>query len=264
MLTDAERESFARALWKAEVEHAPIEALTALHPEADIVDAYEIATLVTASKLAAGLTVKGHKIGLTSKAMRSMVDAKEPDYGTLFDDVFVPEASEVDFGRLNAPSAEVELAFVLGRGLSGPSVTVADVIRATDFVLPAIEIVDKRYTRRGPGNPVVDSIADAAWCGLVVLGGNPRRLTDIDIRAVGASLVINGELEDSGLSSAVMGNPVVAVAWLANKLYEFGVALEPGHVVLSGSFTRAVPFSRGDTVSAQFDTFGEVGFKAGR
>ena len=114
-------------------------------------------------------------------------------------------------------------------------------IRATDFVLPCIEVVDNRQQGRGP-NLLVDSIADAASCGLVVLGGCPVRLTDVDIRRIGASLAINGIIEESGVASAVMGNPINAVAWLANKLHEFGVATEAGHVILSGSFIKAVPF----------------------
>ena len=129
------------------------------------------------------------------------------------------------------------------------------------FASHAIEIVDSRYVRRGP-TPLVDSISDAASCGLVVLGGRPRRLTDVDLRRVGATLSINGTLEESGVAAAVMGNPVNSVAWLANKLHDFGVPLEAGHVVLSGSFVRAVPFTAGDTIVAIFDHFGEVTFAA--
>ena len=138
----------------------------------------------------------------------------------------------------------------------------ADVIRATDFVLPCIEIVDTRQKGRGP-NMLVDSIADAAACGLVVLGGRPARLTDIDIRRIGASLSINGVVEESGVASAVMGNPINAVAWLANKLHEYGVTLEAGHVILSGSFIKAIPFSRATPSSRCSTRLGEVTFIAG-
>ena len=137
----------------------------------------------------------------------------------------------------------------------------ADVIRATDFVLPCIEIVDTRQKGRGP-NTLVDSISDAAACGLVVLGGRPMRLHDVDIRRIGASLAINGTVEESGVAQAVMGNPINAIAWLANKLHEYDVELEAGHVLLSGSFIKAIPFQPGDSVVALFDTLGEVTFNA--
>lgn len=254
-MSDADRRAAAAALYAAERDHAPIALITTTHPEADVDDAYRISMLVTEMKVAAGRTIKGHKIGLTSKAMRSTTGATEPDYGTLFDDWFVDEASAVPMNRLNRPLVEVELAFVLKDHLRGPSVNAADVIRATDFVLPALEVVDFRYTERPK---LVDSIADDAACGFVVLGGNPRRLTDIDIRRVSASLSRNGEIEETGVASAVMGNPINAIAWLARKLHEFGVEMEPGHVVLSGSFIKAVPSGAGDSLVALFDGLGEV------
>ena len=179
--------------------------------------------------------------------MRSLTGATEPDYGTMFDDWFVLEASTVSRERMNRPLVEVEIAFVLRQDLPGPAVNAADVIRATDFVLPCIEIVDSRQKGRGP-NMLVDSISDAASCGLVVLGGRPIRLVDVDLRRIGASLAINGVVEESGVASAVMGNPINSIAWLANKLHEYGTALEAGHVLLSGSFIKAIPFQSGDSV----------------
>jgi 2-keto-4-pentenoate hydratase len=177
----------------------------------------------------------------------------------MFDNWIIPEGAVLKYNEMNRPLVEVELAFVLREGLSGPGVNVADVIRCTDFVVPAIEIVDTRQSDRGPKG-LIDSISDAAACGLVVLGGNPRRLTDIDVRRIGASLAINGVIEESGVASAVMSNPLNAVAWLINKLSEFGVAPEAGHVILSGSFIKAIPFGPGATVAAQFDVLGEVTF----
>lgn len=259
MLTAEQRSAMAHALYRAEVDRAPIEPFTITHPDADLDDAYAIAQAVTALKVAAGRTIKGYKVGLTSKAMQQATGATEPDYGTITDDWIVPEASTVDTSRLNRPLAEVELAFVLAHDLGGPGVTAVDVIRATDFVLPAIEIVDTRYAGRGP-KPLIDSVADAAWCGLVMLGGRPVRLTDIDLRCEGASLVKNGTIEETGIGSAVMGNPINAVAWLANKLASFGVTMEAGSVVLSGSFLKAIPFRGGDTIAAMFTTLGDVTF----
>jgi 2-keto-4-pentenoate hydratase len=262
-LSADQHEAAAAALFEAERTGAWIEPISAQHPDADIEDAYAISKAVTRLKVAAGRIVKGHKIGLTSKAMRSLTGATEPDYGTMFDNWFVAEGSVVQRSTMNRPLVEVEIAFVLKHDLPGPSVNAADVIRATDFVLPCLEIVDTRQSGRGP-NTLIDSVSDAAACGFVVLGGNPRRLTEIDIRRVGATLYVNGDAEESGMASAVMGNPVTSVAWLANKLHEYGVALEAGHVVLSGSFIKAIPFGAGDTLTALFDTLGEVSLSVAR
>jgi 2-keto-4-pentenoate hydratase len=258
-LTDEQRAAAARALLDAETEHSPIDAISTTYPDADVEDAYRISMAVTALKLARGRTIKGHKIGLTSKPMQQLVGTTEPDYGSIFDDWFVLEGSTVDMARLNRPLVEVEIAFVLGTPLAGSTNNAADVIRATDFVLPAIEIVDTRY--RGYGtNLLVDSIADAASCGLVVLGSRPMRLTDFDLRREGAALYKNGTVEESGVAAAVMGNPVNAVVWLVNQLGEFGVPMEAGNVILSGSFLKAIPFTAGDTIAALFDTLGDVTF----
>ncbi len=248
-------------LYRAELDWAPIEPISSQYPAADIEDAYRISQAVTELKVADGRIVKGHKIGLTSKAMRSTTGATEPDYGTMFDNWFLLEGAVVPRSRMNRPLAEVELAFVLAKGLSGPGVSVADVIGAIDYVVPSIEVVDTRQAGRGT-NILVDSIADAAACGFVILGGNPVRLTDIDVRNVGATLAVNGEIEESGMARAVMGNPLNAVAWLVNKLHDYGVSPRAGHVILSGSFVRAIPFQVGDSVAALFNEgLGEVTFR---
>ena len=262
ILSDSDVATAAKALYRAELDWAPIEPISTTYPTAGIEDAYRISQAVTDLKVAAGRIVKGHKIGLTSKAMRSLTGATEPDYGTMFDNWFLFEGCIVPRSKMNRPLVEAELAFVLREPLRGPGVTVADVIRATDFVLPAIEIVDTRQKGRGT-NSLVDSISDAAACGFVILGANPARLTDVDVRTIGASLSINGDIEESGVARAVMGNPINAVAWLANKLHEYGVSPEAGHVILSGSFIKAIPFQQGDTVEALFDQLGEVTFRAG-
>ncbi len=260
MMTDEQIHAAAQALYQAEITNTPMTPISQTYAEATIDDAYRIGGLVTDIKLANGRKVKGHKIGLTSKAMRSLTGATEPDYGTLFDDWFILEGQPIPRSRMNRPLVEVELAFVLKDELGGPACTAADVIRATDFVLPSIEIVDSRFQGRGP-NGLVDSISDAASCGLIVLGGNPRRLTDLDIREVGASMAINGIIEESGVARAVMDNPISSVAWLINKLSEFGVTPQPGHVILSGSFLKATVFQPGDNVIALFSHgLGEVAF----
>ena len=261
ILNEGQINDAAKALHDAELAGELITPISATYANADVDDAYRIAMAVTELKVAAGRIIKGHKIGLTSKAMRSLTGATEPDYGTLFDNWFVLEGDTVPRSTMNDPIVEIEIAFVLGAPLVGPGVNAVDVIRATDFVLPCIEVVDTRQQGRGP-NRLVDSIADAAACGRVVLGGCPARLTDIDVRRIGATLSINGSIEQSGVASAVMGNPINAVAWLANKLHEFGVEPQAGHVILSGSFIKAVPFAAGDSVVALFDRLGEVTFVA--
>jgi len=257
MLTNEQIQQAAGNLWRAEQTHDWAEPISNLFPGADVADAYRVSLAVRDIKLANGRTVKGHKIGLTSKAMRDLTGATEPDYGFIFDDWFALEGSTVQRGTMNRPLVEVELAFVMGKELKGPSINAADVIRATEFVLPALEIVDSRYKGRGT-NLLVDSISDAATCGFVVLGGNPVKLTDVDVRRLSASLSINGQIMESGSASAVMGNPINAVVWLANKLHEFGVAMQPGDVILSGSFVKAIPFDAGDTILALYDQLGEV------
>lgn len=261
MSADQHRE-IARGLVEAEATKQWLEPVSNQYEDADVEDAYRIGMEVRDLKVAAGRTVKGHKVGFTSKAMRSLVGATEPDYGFLYDDWFVPEGATVPRGRMNHPLVEQELAFVMKHQLSGPHANAADVIRATDFVLPALEIVDSRYEGRGK-TLLVDSISDAASCGFVVLGGRPVKLTDVDPRRLSGSLLINGDLMESGSAAAVMGNPINAVAWLANKLHEFGVAMEPGDVILSGSFIKAVPFDAGDSIVALFDQLGEVTLMVG-
>lgn len=257
MLTQDQVSEVAAALWHAEQTGEWTSSLTTCYPDADIADAYAVGLAVRDLKVAAGRAVRGHKIGLTSKAMRDMTGATEPDYGLIYDDWFVPEGSTIVRAEMNRPLVEVELAFVMKERLAGPSINAADVIRATDFVLPALEIVDMRFQKPGP-SMLVDSISDGAMCGKVVLGGNPARLNDIDPRRVSASLSINGEIVESGSAAAVMANPINAVAWLANTLHQFDMAMEPGDVILSGSFVKAIPINAGDTLLAQYDDLGEV------
>lgn len=260
MLSETQRDEAAEALYNAHLNHQAIPSLTDTYSDLEVSDAYAIAQGVSRRRLDAGHQIKGHKVGLTSKAMRAWANTHEPDYGTLFDEWFLPESSVADYSTMFKPAVEIELAFVMKDRLEGPSVNAADVIRATDFVLPALEIVDSRFSGEVK---LLDSIADAASFGYIVLGGNPRTLTDIDIRSIGGTLMINGDIAQTGVSSAVMGNPINAVSWLANKLHTFGTSIEAGHVVLSGSFIGAERLNQGDTVTAQFDQFGDVSIAIG-
>lgn len=255
-MKDADRKSAAEMLARAEAERAPIAPLTDMWPEMDVVDAYEIQLANIRQRVEAGALVRGHKVGLSSRAMQQMMGVDEPDYGHLLDDMFLYEGFEIDTSRYCYPRVEVEVGFVLGDRLEGPGCTVADVLRATEYIVPAIELIDSRIQNWKIKLP--DTIADNASSAGVILGANPTRLHDVDVRLLGAVLSVNGRIVETGASGAVLGNPVTAVAWLANKVHSFGVTLEAGHVVLPGSCTRAVDVAPGDVVDVQFEALGRV------
>ena len=257
-MNDDQRHAAAAALYQAERTRQWIEPVTATWPGATIEDAYAIGQLVTDMKVADGRTIMGHKVGYTSAAMREAFGATEPDYGTLFDDWFLDDGARVSMATLNRPWIEIEIAFVLKQPLAGPAVGAADVLAATDFIAPAIELVDSRFTHDSPEGAVIDSIADAASCGFVMVGEGRAALNHVDPRRITGTLLIDGEEVASGTGEAVMGNPVNAVAWLARKLAGFGVAMEPGHTVLSGSFIAAIPVAAGNAVTADFGTLGQI------
>jgi 2-keto-4-pentenoate hydratase len=243
-------------LYRAQRVRRPIPPLTTTYGAITVDDAYQIQLANIAKRLAEGATVTGHKVGLSAKAMQRMLGVNEPDYGHLLDTMFAFENAELAVDGLLQPRVEIEVAFVLKARLEGPGVSVADAIRATDFVLPAIEVVDSRIADWKIA--LADTIADNASSGMVVLGGSPSRLDDLDIRLIGASLQCNGRVREVGASGAVLGNPAVAVAWLANKVAGFGVALERGHVIMPGSCTRMIPVRPGDVVRAELDRLGYV------
>lgn len=236
----------------------PLPLLTQTYPDITVEDAYAIQEAFIKHRLSQGRTIRGYKVGLTSKVMQEMSGATEPDYSAMTDDQFLNEDTPLSADLFFNPLIEIEIAFVMKQALKGPGISVVDVIRATDFVLPAIEIVDFRVGP-APGMNVIDTIADLAACGATVLGGNPMYLQDIDIRAIHGEMLINGELIQEGYSNAVLGNPLTAIAWLANKMGEFGVSFSPGDVILAGSFVRAMPVKAGDEVVARFSHgFGDV------
>jgi 2-keto-4-pentenoate hydratase len=256
MLTDDDRAKAAAALESAEVDRVPIVPLTDTYPSMDVADAYEIQLINIGRRLTNGSIVRGHKVGLSSRAMQQMMGVDEPDYGHLLHDMFIFEDSDVVTSHYCYPRVEVEVAFVLGQSLVGPACTVADVVRATEYIVPAIELIDSRI--RDWRIKLPDTIADNASSAGVVLGGNPRRLTQLDVRMVAAVLRRNGRIVETGVSGAVLGNPATAVAWLANKVHTFGVTLEAGHVILPGSCTRAIDVAPGDHIRADFADLGHV------
>ncbi|HRW09376.1 MAG TPA: 2-oxopent-4-enoate hydratase [Caldilineaceae bacterium] len=256
MLAQADRQLVAERLINAHRTHTPISSPKEMFPALEMEDAYRIQQLCIDQWVAEGARVKGYKVGLTSKAMQQASGISEPDFGLLLDRFFLPEAAALHHADFFGPLVEIEVAFVMKESLAGPHVNAADVIRATDFVLPSIELVDRRLRNRVG---VVDTICDLASCGAVILGGNPMRLTDLDLRTVTGSVIKNGETLATGSAADVLGNPVNAVIWLANKLHDFGVTFEAGHVILTGSFVKLVPTAPGDHFVARFDQgFGDV------
>lgn len=234
----------------------PVESLTATYPGLTVDDAYEIQLLQVRRWLADGAQVKGHKVGLTSAAMQRQLGVNQPDYGHLLDGMFWLEHEPIPLSRFIQPRVEPEIAFVLARPLRGPGVTVAEAVAAVDFVLPALELIDSRIKDWKIG--LVDTIADNASSGGVVLGSTPVPLSGLDLRLAGCTLHKNGELVGTGAGGAVLGSPVSALVWLANTVGTRGVVLEPGQVILPGSVTAAVPVSAGDSVTARFAGLGGV------
>src|SRR5580700_10894807 len=222
-------------------------------------DAYRVQRALVAAKIAEGRTVRARKIGLTSRAMQQAVSITEPDHGVIFDDMFFGDGGIVPFGRFIRPRVEVELAFVLGQALKGPEVTALDVLDATRWVTPALEILDARVQMSDPQTghlrTIVDTIADNAADAGIVTGGRAIRPDACDLRRVAAVLYVN---EAIGVAAGVLGHPANGVAWLANKLAPYDEFLPGGQVILSGSFTRPVFVNQGDVIHADFGDLGAV------
>lgn len=246
----------AEQLSGAYADGVPIAPLVKAYPDADVGDAYRIQREQLQNWCAAGARIKGHKVGLTSAAMQEQMGVNQPDHGHLVDSMFHTEHQPITTTGYLQPRIEPEVAFVLGRPLSGPGVTAADAIRAVEFCLPALEIVDSRI--QDWNISIVDTIADNASSGGVVLGSRPRPLSAVDLRQAACTLHSRGEHVATGLGGAVLGSPVNALVWLANTVGPLGIELEPGQVVLPGSMTRAIPVSSGDTVVADVADLGDV------
>jgi 2-oxo-hept-3-ene-1,7-dioate hydratase len=252
----------AERLNQAEKTRVQIRQVSLDHPAISIDDAYAIQKAWIEIKLAEGRVVRGHKIGLTSKAMQSALNIDEPDSGVLLDDMFFADGGLVPTERFIATRIEAELAFVMKQRLAGPNCTLFDVLNATDFVVPALEILDARIERIDPRTKstrkIFDTIADNAANAGIVLGGRPLRPLDVDLRWIGALCSRNGQLEETGLAAGVLNHPATGVAWLANKIAPHGLALEPGQVVLAGSFIRPIETRKGDTIVADYGPYGTV------
>jgi 2-oxo-hept-3-ene-1,7-dioate hydratase len=258
MITTDERRMAARALLEAGRTCEPITQVSRTWPAMELEDAYAVQQLWAEERISRGARAVGHKIGLTSRAMQMASKMTEPDYGVLLDDMLYTDGARIPASRFQAPRLEVELAFVLGRRLGGrgnPS-TIYDVLDATAYVTPALEIID--YRTEVP-RAIVDTIADNAAAAAMVTGGRVVRPMDVDLRWVAATLSKNGVIEESGVSAAIMGHPAMGIVWLANKLAVHDIALEAGHILLAGSFTRPTAVAAGDTIHADFGPLGSIG-----
>lgn len=265
MLTTEQHREIAELLRTAETRREPILPLVDSFPGLDAQDAYEI-QLVNIRQRATGSPVVGHKVGLSSRAMQQMMGVDEPDYGHLLEDMRVEEHTPVPAGRYCYPRVEVEVGFVLGEDLPGKECTEEDVIAATEAVVPSIELIDSRIRDWKISLP--DTIADNASSAGFVLGRDRLAPDQVDLRALDVVLRRNGEQVAEGRSDAVLGDPVVAVAWLARKVADFGVRLRAGNVILPGSCTRAIDALPGDEFKATFShdgvRLGDVGLSFAR
>ena len=255
----------AGQLYQARRTRIQLRQFSRQYPQMTIEDAYAIQRRWVQRELADGRSVKGRKIGLTSRAMQQASQITEPDYAPLMDDMFFESGSEIAIERFIAPRVEVELAFLLNRPLRGPGATVCDVLRATEYVIPALEIIDARIEQadRDTKQPrkVFDTIADFAANAGIVLGGRPVKPDAIDLRWTGAMLYKNGIIEETGLAAAVLNHPATGVAWLANKIAPYEEQLNSGDIVLAGSFTRPITSVRGDVLQADYGALGCISFR---
>jgi 2-oxopent-4-enoate hydratase len=246
----------AARLRAAEDDRAPILPLTEEIPELTVADAYRIQQINVHRRKEEGGLVRGRKVGLTSLAMQRQLGVDEPDFGALFADMVVEEGDPIPVSELIQPRIEAEIAFVMETELQGPGVSSADALRAVAGALPALEIIDSRVADWKIKLP--DTIADNASSARVVCGGRLTPLDDLDLRTVGMVLTVDGAVAATGAGAAVLGNPIRCVAWLANKLGEFGVPLRAGDLVLAGALHAAVGVAAGVSVQAEFAELGSV------
>jgi len=262
LLTAAQIVEAAHRIHVAEKTRTQIRQLSLQYPGMTIEDAYAVQRQWVTVKMAEGRKLRGHKVGLTSRAMQASSQISEPDFGDLLDDMFYDSGADLPMTRFIVPRVEVELAFVLGKPLRGPGVTVFDVLDATDYVIPALEIIDARIQQIDPETKVprrvMDTISDNAANAAVVTGGRPVRPLEVDLRWVSALLYKNGTIEESGVAAAVLNHPANGLVWLANKLAQYGVGLSAGQIILGGSFTRPVPAEAGDLIHVDYGQLGSI------
>jgi 2-keto-4-pentenoate hydratase len=254
-MTDIDVDKLADLLLAAYTD-GPVPPLTESHPDLTVDDAYRVQLRQAELRIRAGATVAGFKVGLTSAAMRQQLGVHEPDYGHLFTDMVHGADTPIPVGGFLQPRAEPEIALVLGRSLTGPLVRVTDLLSATAYALPAIEIIDSRIADWRIG--LADTVADNASSAGLVLGGTPTPVGGLDLSLLGCVFRQNGRILATGAGAAVLGSPLQAACWLANTLLARGAELAAGHVILTGSITAATPVRAGDSVTATIDRLGSV------
>ena len=261
-MTEQEIQTEAKRLHSAETNRRQVEATTIAYPDMDVSDSYKIQKAWMDLKKSEGRQVAGYKIGLTSRAMQKSMGIDEPDYGTLLDDMVFEEGTSIETAAFLDPKIEVELAFMLHTELKGDNISLTDVLSATEYVVPALELIAARSYRVHPETgyrrTVRDTISDNAANGGIILGGRPMKPDDLDLRWVGAMLMRNGVIEESGVSGAVLNHPAKGVAWLAKKYAAHDIGLKPGQIILAGSFTRPVNIRQGDTFVADYGKMGTI------
>lgn len=262
MLTKDEIDAAAAALDGAEKSRRQIGLLSLKHPDMTMDDAYAVQAAWVKQKIAAGRKVIGWKIGLTSKAMQYALNIDIPDSGVLFDDMGFEDGAVIAADRFIQPRIEAEIAFVMKAPLRGPNVSIFDVLNATDYITPALEILDTRILRVDPetkkARSIVDTISDNAANAGIVIGGRQMRPDQVDMRWMGAIVSRNAEVEETGLGAGVLNHPARGIAWLANRLAHYGDGIEAGQIVLAGSFIRPVEARHGDTINADFGPYGTI------
>jgi len=256
MLSPEQIEQVAAELAEADRTHTVIPRITARYPNATVEDSYKIQGVWRDRMIAAGRTLVGRKIGLTSKAMQQATGITEPDYGVMFDDTVYHSGADIPVQLFSNVRVEVELAFVLARPLQGPHCTLTDALAAIDYAVPALEILNSHIQLEG--RTIVDTISDNAAYGAMVLGDLHKRPDEIDLAWVPGVLSRNGQVEETGVAAGVLGHPATGVAWLANKFHQHGARLEAGEIILAGSFTRPLWVAAGDTVRCDYGPMGVI------
>lgn len=262
MLNEQQILKAADDLYHAENDKKQLEPLTLTHPDMDMDDAYAVQSAWVDRKVADGRKVVGYKIGLTSRAMQRVMKIETPDYGVLLDDMVFADGGDIKTADFLDPQIEVELAFVLKDRLFGEHVTPEQVMAATDYVIPAFELIAARSFRVHPETgytrTVCDTISDNAANAGIIMGGNKVKPDETDLRWAGAIVKLNGVVEQTGLAAAVLDHPANGICWIAKRFAQHGIALEPGQVLLSGSFTAPIKVKAGDHVTAEYGPLGDI------
>jgi 2-oxopent-4-enoate hydratase len=256
ILDDAAAEKLAERLWTAERERRAVPRISTDHPGMDAIDAYRVQQAVVRRRMAAGATIVGWKLGLTSLAMQQQLGVDQPDYGPILSDFMVPEDTPIPVADLIQPRVEAEIAFVLRSPLKGPGVTAADALGAAAGIRPAIEIIDSRI--EAWRITLADTISDLASSARVTVGSSLLPIDGLDVRLIGCVLERGGEVVATGAGAAALGSPAVAVAWAANTLGQLGITLEAGQLIMTGALHASVPVQAGDVFTARFDRLGTV------